>query len=426
MAPQTDLELVRERCLRVLERNWREGVRRSDGAAFAYTCPSPGHYPWQWFWDSCLHAIVWRRLDRERARRELCSLLRAQREDGFIGHTIFWDTPLRGLRRHTYNVCSPADEMTATIQPPMLAWAWSIAIGDPRAQPAILRHHRWLADNRDLEGDGLLWIISPDESGLDASPQFDPVWGARAHGLPGYLRLVHANRRLGFDARRVAAAGGTVCCEVTTNVAYGLSRLALGLPSITPALIERCWDERRGLFVPDARPAAKAPIPATVAALSPLALPDLPAAIGRRLVEEQLLCPHRFWTAAAPASVSLQEPGFSARERAPCGLRRYWRGPAWINLAWLCWLGLVRLGYEQPAAELARRAVAAIAASGLREYYHPHTRAGMGAEGFAWSALALEMADPAPPARAADADAGPGATASAGALLSGAWRQSAR
>ena len=82
--------------------------------------------------------------------------------------------------------------MTSSIQPPALAWAWLIAVGDPRAVPAIARHHEWLAANRDLDGDGLIWIVQPDESGLDASPQFDAIWGWRAHDLPGYVALVQS------------------------------------------------------------------------------------------------------------------------------------------------------------------------------------------------------------------------------------------
>ena len=227
---------------------------------FAYTCPSPGHYPWQWYWDSCFTAIAWRRFEPERSRRELESLLAAQREDGFIGHTIFWDQPLTGSRRYTYNVTSPDAPMTASIQPPALAWAWRIAVGDPgRGSRGIRRHHEWLADHRDLDGDGLLWIVQPDESGLDASNQFDPIWGHRAHGLPGFVLLVRRNRELGYDLRRIAAAGGPVCCEVITNVLYNLSRLALGLPSLTAALIERTYDERRGLFLPRAAPGAARP-----------------------------------------------------------------------------------------------------------------------------------------------------------------------
>ncbi|MGH2873517.1 MAG: MGH1-like glycoside hydrolase domain-containing protein, partial [Solirubrobacteraceae bacterium] len=173
---------------------------------------------------------------------------------------------------------------------------------------------------------------------------------------------------------------------------------ALGRPSLTAALIDRCWDEPRGLFFPDARPAPRERVPATIAALAPLALPDLPEAIGRRLVEEHLLDPRRFWTPVAPASVSVQEPSFSSRDRTWPAPRRYWRGPAWVNLAWLCWLGLVRLGYEQAAAELGRRLGAAVAQSGLREYYNPFTGAGMGAVRFGWSALVMELLDPDPAA----------------------------
>ena len=386
-------EQIRRRCEAVLRQNWREGVG-DDGRPFGFTCPSPGRYPWQWYWDSCFHAIAWRHFDPARARTELQSLLDAQRDDGFIGHTIFHDRPLTGSRRFIYNVLSAADPMTASIQPPLLAWAWSIAVGDVDLAPGLARQHAWLSANRDLDGDGLIWIVAPDESGLDASPQFDPIWRHRAHGLPGYLSLVRRNRRLGFDLRAIVAAGGPACCEVTTNVLANLSRMALGMPSVTPTLVRRCWDERRGLFLPLTRPETRRPIPATIAALTPLALPDLPVEIGRRLVEEHLLDPGRFWSEVAPPSVSLADPSFSVRDRGTIGQRRYWRGPTWVNTAWLCWMGLVRLGYEEPAAQLAERLAATVAAHGLREYYNPHTGAGMGARDFGWSSLVLELLDP--------------------------------
>lgn len=221
--------------------------------------------------------------------------------------------------------------MTASIQPPALAWAWRIAVGDPGAEAGIRRQHEWLAANRDLDGDGLLWIVQPDESGLDASNQFDPIWRHEAHGLPGFVLLVHRNRRLGYDLRRIAAAGGPVCLEVVTNVLYILSRLALGLP------------------VP-------------------------------------------------PPSVAATEPGFSLRDTGLIGQRRYWRGPTWVNAAWLVWIGLHRLGYEQRADELARRLGATVAVAGLREYYEPYTGGGMGAVDFGWSSLILELLDPDPQA----------------------------
>jgi mannosylglycerate hydrolase MGH1-like protein len=378
------VELVAE----VLQRNWIAGER--DGVAYTYTRPSPGRYPWQWYWDSCFAAIVWRHFDHDRSRDELETLLRAQQEDGFIGHTIFWHRPVSLSRLPFYNVASRRSFQTGTIQPPLLAWAWSLAVGDPAAEARIGAQADWLLAHRDLEGDGLLWIIQPDESGLDASPKFDPVWGWRANSRIGFPLLVHRNRRHGFDARRIAAAGGPVLCEVVVNVLWSLSLQALGRGSVTGALVERLWDERAGLFLDEVRPGGARPAVATWAALAPLALPDLPERIGRRLVEEHLLDEAEFWPPVPPPSVSVSEPSYE-----PDGghglVRRYWRGPTWINSAWLVWLGLRRLGYMEQAARLSGALSDAVRGQGLREYYDPRDGTGLGARDFTWSGLIVEL-----------------------------------
>jgi hypothetical protein len=384
-------ETVLAEAERVLRQNWHEGERGS--LRFAYTEPSPGRYPWQWYWDSCFAAIAWRRTEPERARRELVSLLEAQRPDGFIGHTIFWRAPVSLLRLGFYNVAGRDSLQTGTIQPPLLAWAWRIAVGDPAAEPRIAAQMDWLAANRDLEGDGLLWIVQPDESGLDASPKFESVWGWRANGRPGFPLLVRRNRILGWDARRIRDRGGPVLCETLVNTLWSLSLQAHGRPSATPALVDRLWDERRGLFVDEAQPGSLRPRALTWASLAPLALPDLPEQIGRRLVEEHLLSEREFLTAVAPPSVAACEPSYE-----PDGghglIRRYWRGPTWVNSSWLVWLGLRRLGYEEEAARLADGVIGAVAREGLREYYDPRDGRGLRARDFAWSTLVAELADP--------------------------------
>ena len=376
---------------RVLRGNWLEGER--GRVPFAYTRPSPSRYPWQWYWDSCFAAIAWRRFEPDRSRTELESLLAAQREDGFIGHTVFWERPVSLSRLPFYNVASRHSFQTDTIQPPLLAWAWQTAVGDPTGEPRVAAQVDWLAANRDLEGDGLLWIVQPDESGLDASPKFDAVWGRHANARPGFPLLVHRNRRLGFDARRIRERGGPVLCETLVNTLWSLSLQALDRPSATPALVERLWDERRGLFLDEAQPGGLRPGVVTWAALVPLALPDLPEAIGRRMVEEHLLAEDEFLTPVAPPSVAVSEPSYEpGGNRGP--LRRYWRGPTWVNAAWLLWLGLRRLGYGEAAARMARGVVGAVEREGLREYYDPRTGTGLGAHDFAWSALIAELAEP--------------------------------
>jgi hypothetical protein len=402
------LSELRDQVLRIAEEtlrgNWLEGER--DGVEYGYSRPSPRHYPWQWYWDSCFHAIVWRRFAPERAERELRSLLAGGSEDGFIGHTIFWHRHVDWQRRWAYNVTSRRARNTSTIQPPLLAWAWRIAVGDPAAEPRIAAHHRWLEANRDLDGDGLLWIVQPDESGLDSSPKFDAIWGRRAHSHLLFPFLIAHNRRLDWDARRILDAGGPLVCEVVTNVLWCLARIAAGEPSITPALIDRLWDERSGLFLDLARGDVTRPSEmdeaggdrrvrvSTWSALAPLALPDLPAEIGERLVEEHLLNPRRYWLSYPPTSVSAEEPSFEPRRwRGPL-TRRYWRGPAWINAAWLVWIGLVHLGREPEATEMARALSGAVARERLREFYDPRNGDGLGAKEFGWSSLIAELADP--------------------------------
>jgi hypothetical protein len=300
---------------------------------------------------------------------------------------------LRGARRLFYNVPHRRIGMTATIQPPLLAWAWSRAVGNPSEEPRIVRHHEWLRANRALSDDGLLWIVQPDESGMDALPKFDHVWGPYAQGLPLFPLLVRRNRRLGWDARRIEPR----VCEVMTNTAWCLSEQALGRQSLTPALVESLWDEDAGRFV-DRELAPRMSLaagerPLTWDTLAPLALPDLPVPIAERLVA---IWREHFARWVPLPAVAPDDPAHDRRERH-LGLRRHWRGPSWINAAWLVSLGLRRLGLDHEVEQMASRASAAVLTSGLREYYDSRDSRGLGAHGFAWSALVLELVSPSPP-----------------------------
>jgi hypothetical protein len=67
-----------------------------------------------------------------------------------------------------------------------------------------------------------------------------------------------------------------------------------------------------------------------------------------------------------------------------------------MNSAWLLWLGLRRLGYEEEAERMSAALADTVTREGLREYYDPFTGAGLGATDFAWTSLVLELADPDP------------------------------
>ena len=68
----------------ILLGNLRQGRADWNGKEYTFVCPALRSYPFQWFWDSCFHAIALIHLDVELARAELTTLLSAALPSGFI------------------------------------------------------------------------------------------------------------------------------------------------------------------------------------------------------------------------------------------------------------------------------------------------------------------------------------------------------
>ncbi|GIS98353.1 MAG: hypothetical protein CM1200mP26_00660 [Acidimicrobiales bacterium] len=59
-----------------------------------YAAPNSLVYPWQWFWDSCFHVLVWLALgDVDRSQRELAVALTPQVSSGFVPHMHYVRQP---------------------------------------------------------------------------------------------------------------------------------------------------------------------------------------------------------------------------------------------------------------------------------------------------------------------------------------------
>ena len=228
------------------------------------------------------------------------------------------------------------------------AAAAGLGVADRGRRPGRWSRGSWpttrlITDQRDLDGDGLLWIIQPDETGLDASPDFRLRSGA---GGPtarrASSRSCGATGALASTSRRCGEAGGPLVCSPLVNVLHGLSRLALGQPSITPALVDRLYDADSGLFGhlvwPEPSTPARGHLGGSVAAGS--ARPprgDRPPAGGGAPAR-----PRPFWLPVPPPSVSADEPTFSMKDTfsafaatgagPPGSTRPGWSG--WACCAW--------------------------------------------------------------------------------------------
>ncbi|MES2176623.1 MAG: hypothetical protein V4550_02065 [Gemmatimonadota bacterium] len=390
----------------LLEVNWREG-RNDCGVEFGYTCPNDQKYPDQFFWDSCFHALVWSRFDPNRAMRELRSLAAAQQPSGMIGHTTFWHGPCRLSRAFTYNMIDRGAFQTATIQPPLLAWIWAEVAsraGDGRfadeGREVLSHFHAYLERTR-ADADGLIGILQPDETGLDATPAYDVPLGWRSHPKPGFLALQHFNRSRAYEYRRVVADGGFHATDVLVNSAWilgweGLARLgepeaARRAKELTDALVRRLYDPKKGFFFAEGPDGEQLDV-STWAGLAPLALAHLPVEICQRVVNEHLINPERYWLPFPIPSTSAAEWSFVAGEDRYLWMERYWRGPTWLFTTWFIMKGLMRLGRDADADHLVDRTTALVRQSGFREYFNPMTGEGFGAQRFAVSTIVVECA----------------------------------
>ena len=71
MTSDISREELEQGARRILLSNLREGVADWNGKEYSFVCPSLTGYPFQWFWDSCFHALALLHLDPEQAKKEM-------------------------------------------------------------------------------------------------------------------------------------------------------------------------------------------------------------------------------------------------------------------------------------------------------------------------------------------------------------------
>jgi len=414
-----------------------------------YTQPAHGLYPHQWLWDSCFVAIGMRHLDVERAKMELLSLLRGQWHNGMLPNIIFRDDTQyrtdRNIWRSWVNPFAPNDVTTSGItQPPVLAEA-VVQVGAKMAWPerrswyrtmwpALLAYHKWLYEERDPHGEGLVLQIHPWETGLDNTPPW--MNEMHEHLLPLWIRIIEKTqldhvinlfrrdtrsvpadqrfstvealalfdiqrrlRRKNYDVNKILnhsllaiedLSFNSIFIRANTHLRVIAKALREEIPDDldkrikkTEKTFEELWDPYSGQYYSRdfiTHQLLKQPSVATLLPLYAGSISQERAAKLVSLIENE----HIFGPAYPLPSVPLDSSWFNPK--------LYWQGPSWVNINWMVIDGLRRYGFNEHADALRESTLEMVTKGGCYEYFDPQTGEPAGAANFSWTAaLAIDL-----------------------------------
>ena len=426
-----DLDLLAEQAKRVLDLNW----------SGSYTKPGPRLYPHQWSWDSAFIAIGYACYQQERATAELRHLFDNQWSNGLLPQIVFnpgfagyfpgmsfWHAECSQNARcklNTSGVAQPPLHATAALHVYRRAADAEGAFAFlEEVYPCLGTWHEYLYRERDPEGEGLVYLRHPWESGMDNSPMWDQIlqrMQLRPDQIPKYQRadthvvpkedrpeeaaydrfayLVQLFEQRDYDEARIRedcpflvqdVLFNALLCQAEQDLAQ-IARILGGDPSphearaakTAAAMDRKLWDEEHGIYL-DFDLNTYQPIGVYVAAgFLPLyaGIPDQERA--RRMLE------------------SMQNTGFCLKDESlvpvPSYDRygygfspvQYWRGPVWINIDWLLMRGFERYGFPEQAERLRRAMVSLVQNAGFYEYFDPIGGRGHGSDFFSWTAALL-------------------------------------
>ncbi len=395
--------------------------KNDGGDGFHYTKPSPGRYPYQFFWDTCFHVFILSALgEHDMAKEHLLSLYAKQKDDGFVGHMIYWDRVKPGritdifqskpsLRNlfHSHTSC--------LIQPPLSAQAVARIVhtsGDlsfmKKMLPKLKKHFDWLAQNRDFHGDKLLTIISPFESGMDWKPTYDIVLNLPEKKADWrlFMKVIGVDLKnycYGYNLTKIAKKSNFLIKDAGFNTIYAQNLHALAelcslakdpngeryrelANNVSHQMLTTMYDEKDAAFYDVFGKDNKKIKILTPTVFYPVVLNTMPEEIVEQVINRHFFNSEEFDTPYPIPSVSKNHPSFNPKESM-----YIWRGPTWIVNNWFMHQFLMEKGYRKESKKMIETIKKLIEKSGFREYYNPFTGEGYGAKDFTWAGLIVDM-----------------------------------
>lgn len=291
--------------------------------------PAP-KFPAAYLWDSAFISQAWKWWDPAIAVDILRPFVVFQDpESGRMPHLVL-------LGRFTSKLSNP----------PFLAWAvngirelWNEAPVDGFLDP-IVAFTAFRKQYRYHEDHGLYFWSDSYESGIDNSPRFRSVDEKEDYGVNS-LGAIDLNAEIVLQHQAIvslARAAGRDHDPAIAGIRAERDRLAAAIEATL-------WDPGERLFGDlDVRTGKLVTID-TIASYFPLAIDGLDPAKTRAMVD-RLADPAKYNTLVPLPSVAKDSPHFT---------KDMWRGPVWLNTAYLVVKGLERQGHGALAGDLAFR-----------------------------------------------------------------------
>ncbi len=289
--------------------------------------PAP-KFPGAYLWDSSFIAMAWKIWDPSIATRILVPFVDFKASDGRMPHMVFWGKIVSKLSN-----------------PPFLEWAIDQALAwHPDLDAAIKflepcqRFITWRDGNRFNEEHGLYYWIDSYESGIDNSPRFRSVDEKEDYGTK-HLGAIDLNSEMAREHASILRIMKRLAVE------EGRDGLEAGLDRVRRSIEARSWDPKDGLFYDrDFRTGHLIPMD-TIASYFPLIVDGLDPTKADKLVT-RLSNPAKYNTLVPLPTVARDAPEF---------IKDMWRGPVWINTAYLVIKGLKQQGRGDLAGDMAYR-----------------------------------------------------------------------
>lgn len=415
----------------VLNHNW----------AGSYTVPAASLYPHQWNWDSGFIAIGYSHYRTDRAIKEMQNLFNAQWKNGMVPQIVFnrkrlgryfpepdfWQTELSPY--------SPEDFLTSGITMPPVHAVAALKIYENAEDkekvktflrwiyPKLMLSHVYLYTERNINGDGLVHIRHPWESGMDNSPTWDSVLDRidlSQAAIPEYRRkdtergvsadmrptnkyydyfvyLLELFKKTGYDEKEIAEESPyLISCPLFNAVLCASNEALIKISDIlnepwheiqqwydltAGSMRKKLYHGEHGIFGAFDIRAEKLLELVTASGFMPLfggAASTKQAARIYEYLNSKSFCALHQGNCFTIPSYDTQREDFR-REN-------YWRGPVWININWMLVQGLRRYGFTQKADSLAHHILELPMRFGFYEYFDSFNGRGYGSAEFSWTA----------------------------------------